>query len=110
MQENVSFAAGHVNGTLKYIENWTQFSADTRYNTGNFVAFKVTSEEDGAVLSAGLEPKIDPSRPDFVTDPDGEFIFQISDKEAQVIRIKTEVDGVESVIEFDCVNLTLESE
>lgn len=110
MQTDVSFGAGHVNGTLKYIEGWTAYSADARYNTGNFLAFKVDPEVEGTTISAGLFPKLDPSRPDYVTDADGEFIFQISDKDAQKVRVKVSKDGVDSIAEYDCVNLVCEEE
>ena len=103
----MTFDAGIASGTLKYIEGWTAFSPNPDYNTGNFLCFKVETEEEGTVLSAGLRPKHDPSRPDFVTDADGEFIFQIHDVE-QKLLVKVEKDGEASIFRYGLSGLTLE--
>lgn len=103
----MSFTAGSVNGTLKYVSGWTAFSPNPDYNTGNFLCFKVSTEEEGTTISAGLTPKHDPTRPDFVTDADGEFVFQIHDT-AQTLLIKVEKGDESFIRRISLGGLTLE--
>lgn len=109
VQTDIQFGAGNITGTLKHIENWTQYSANPEYNTGNFIAFKVTAAA-GATIYAGLKNPIDPTRPEWVTDADGEFIFQVSDKAAQALRVKVVKGDVTQINEYVFTDLTLETE
>lgn len=91
VQEDVVFADGAVTGTLAYISGWSAYSADPKYNTGNFLCFKVSTTEDSPTYSIRLNNNIDPTKTGkWVSDADGEFIIQVSDKDEQSLDVKVE--------------------
>ena len=82
--ENLNIDGDNVTGSLKYVENWTEFSNDSSENTGNFIplffeeakeakkgAVKVELKGTGAKVKKPIE--VDPA--------DGLIVFQVHNKD-----------------------------
>lgn len=104
VQTSVKLEGGYATGTLAYVTGWTQFSGDPDEQEGNYLCVKITPPE-GSTVSARFNGAL--STPNWQTDPDGEFIFRITDKAAQSIDIKV-VNGAKIFnAHYDLSKLTL---
>ena len=91
LQSGVKFSANGISGTLKYIENWTDFSSLETENTGYFLAFKsalanadkITVQLIGAKTTKGVQE----------LDADGIAVFHITDPKSQMVQVVAYKDG-----------------
>lgn len=108
LQSDVKFGANAITGTLKYIENWTEFSGQTSENTGNFIAFKstLTGADKITVQLVGSNNHTGPQE----LDEDGIAIFHITDKSRQMIQVVAYKDGLVQQKLYSLKGLTTLSE
>lgn len=108
MQSGVTFGASAIKGTLKYIENWTEFSGQASENTGNFLAFKSTLEGADKITVQLIGGKVSHGPQEL--DSDGIAVFHITDKDTQMVQVMAYKDGKVQQKLYGLNGLVLESE
>lgn len=89
LQEDVTFTANTVAGTLKYVTDFDAFSEDTSLQVGNFIAIHAEAES-GATVSATLGGEA------MKEGVSGVYVGRVADKDHQTITITAEKAGADS--------------
>lgn len=91
-----------IQGTLKYVTNWTGYSQDPAENFGNFLCLQF-APTDGATVQVSLNGKA------FKTlDSDLQYVVRITkDMKKPFITVKTTLNGEEIVEDYKLGSLTL---
>lgn len=83
----------------------------TTWGAGNFLALKFGNVPEGATsVKVGLDPSQSSGLVELLGDPDMDGVFKITDKDTQVFKVVTTVDGEETTQTFDLSGLTVLSE
>ena len=103
LQTGVSFGRNSVTGTLKYVDDYTQFSSDPELQKGNYIAFHAQANVDGATITAKITKTS-------TLDADGIGVFRVGDKDSQTLTVVAKKEGYEDVTKvFSLSGLTVES-
>ena len=106
LAENLSIEGDNVKGSLKYVENWTEFSKTD--NSGNFLPLYFEEAKGQAKGTIKVELKgtgAKLKKPVAVDEKDGLIVFQIHDKDN---TLEITQDGKEKRI-LNLTGLTLNS-
>ena len=96
-----------ITGTLKYVTGYTGFSSKPAEQKGNYIALKVNADEEAVVKVQLVGGKV---TKDLMTlDEDRNFVFLISDKEKQSIKVVVESGGKTKETVYGLSGLTLET-
>lgn len=96
-----------ITGTLKYVTGYTGFSNKAAQQEGNYIALKVDADEEAVIKVQLVGGKI---TKDLLTlDEDRNFVFLISDKEKQSIKVVVESGGKTKETVYGLSGLTLET-
>ena len=94
-----------INGTLKYVDDYTGFSSDPALQEGNYIVFHAeVPDVEGVTIKAKLD--------NFSTlDADGIGAFRVRDKSSQTLMIVASKDGYDDVTKtYSLTGLTCESD
>jgi len=92
LQSNVLIGNNTINGTLKYVDDYTGFSSDPTLQVGNFIAIHATVAED---VDATIQVTV--SNPVYSTlDEDGIAVLRIADKDSQTIKVVASAEGYQT--------------
>lgn len=92
-----------INGTLKYVHDYTGFSGDPELQEGNYIVFHAeVPDVEGVTIKAKLD--------NFSTlDSDGIAVFRVRDKSSQTLTIVASKDGYDDVTKtYSLTGLTCE--
>ena len=105
LQENIVIDNFHetITGTLHYVTGYTQFSGAVEEQSGNYLVWKVESD-NSATLYVWAETTSEWK----ALDDDGLVITRVTDK-TKPLKIKAVKDGQDNVFEYDLSGLTLEA-
>ena len=91
LQSDVAIGSNTINGTLKYVDDYTGFSSDASLQTGNYIAIhaSVPDVEDVTITVKVTNP--------VTLDDDGIAVLRIADKSSQTITVVASKEGYPSV-------------
>lgn len=90
LQSNVIVNDDYIQGTLKYVSGWTDFSGNPEYQSGNYLALKFEASE-GATTTVELLGGVD-GRGAITLDSDMQAILRITNLN-QKVKVVTTLDG-----------------
>ena len=92
---------GVINGTLKYVSDYTGFSGDSALQSGNYLALHFDAGQGATIKLTLTDEK--------TLDADGIAILRISDKSTQTITVVASKPGAETVTKvYSLTGLTCE--
>ena len=103
LQSNVVIGPSGISGTLKYVENFDQFSTGAK---GNFLALKYESDADE--VKVGLVPSMGSGM--VTLDADMNSVMQITDASTQSLKVVMTKGGVEQTVYYELDKLFCEKE
>lgn len=91
MQSKIIVGTNNIQGTLKYVDDYTGFSSKVEEQSGNYLVIhaEVPDEEDVTITVKVTNP--------VTLDSDGIAILRIADKNSQTVTVVASKDGYESV-------------
>ncbi|MDO4292067.1 MAG: hypothetical protein Q4C65_02440 [Eubacteriales bacterium] len=97
LQENVAVGEEAITGTLKYVTGYTGFNgSNPEEQSGNYIVMRVDPDEQNATITVELIGSLSGKGP-VTLDSDRVFVFRISDKDNQKIKVTVEgANGVKS--------------
>lgn len=102
LQSGVSISGTNINGTLKYVDDYTGFSSDVSLQFGNYLVLHFATDVPGSKITVTVT---NPS----VLDADGIIVLRIADKDSQTVTVVAEKDGYQTARKvFSLTGLTLE--
>ena len=105
IQSGVIVNDDSIQGTLKYVTGWTQYSGDPALQNGNFLAIQFEATE-GATTTIQLLGGLDQSPK--TLDSDMDAVFRITNPNAQAIKVVSTAGGVSVTKVYDLSMLRLE--
>ncbi len=111
VQSSISISGTSITGTLKYVDDYTEFSGDPELQSGHFLVLHWSDPDETATsLKVGVVPSSIGAEPvECLSDTDRNGVFRITDKNTQKIHIITS-DGENELTQiFDLRDLTLEA-
>lgn len=107
LQTDVTVNEDSITGTLKYVTGYTDFSAETSEQEGNYLALKCDTNTDGAVVTVEV---VGGTKGPVTLDADKNIVLLIKDKASQDVRVIA-TKGDQSIEKtYDLSGLTLEPE
>ena len=89
-------------GTLKHLASGQLVDA---WGAGNFMALKFTVPEGATSVKVGMEPSYGGGLVEIINDPDKNGAFKVTDKDEQVFKVVTTVDGETVTKTYDLSDL-----
>lgn len=105
LQENMNVLDnGKITGTLKYVDDYTEFSSDPSLQSGNYL---VIHADVVGVPNATISVKV--TNP-VELDEDRTIVLHIADKDSQTVTVVASAEGYATTTKvFDLKNLVCES-
>lgn len=107
--DDVTVTGSKLTGTLKKL---TGSNAITDlWGEGYFACLQFSNIPEGATsVKVGLDPSEGSGLVEIINDPDLNGVFKITDKDEQVFKVVTTIDGEESTVTYDLSGLNLVEE
>ena len=108
LQANIQvIGEDEITGTLKHVTGYTGFSSNVSEQTGNYLALKVETEPEDAVVTVEVAGG---TKGPVTLDEDRNIVLLIKDKDTQTVVVTAESgdDTVEHI--YNLSGLTLETE
>ena len=105
LQRDVVIADNEVTGTLKYIDGYVGFSSNVSEQEGNYLALKVDSDSQDAVVTVEL---VGGTKGPVTLDEDRNIVLLIKNKDTQSIKVTVNNEGNSSTKTYKLTGLTLE--
>lgn len=91
LQEDVAVEGNAIEGTLKYVDDYTGFSSVAAQQSGNYIALHAeVPGVDDVTITVKVTEEVE-------LDEDGIAVLRIADKNSQTIKIVASKDGYRSV-------------
>lgn len=102
MQSNLTVDGNRIKGTLKKL---TSGQLVTDWGAGYFMALNFANIPEGATVRVGFVPT--PGKGFVTLDEDHDGVFKITDKDTQVFKVITKLNGEEHVDTYTLSSLVL---
>lgn len=97
LQSDVSIIKNKVNGTLKYIADYSSAGYTGDEESGNFLVLHFATEEEGSTITCEL---INGVHGPTTLDADGLCIFRIANKSTQTIKVVASKEGYTDTVRY----------
>ena len=104
LQENVVVGEDEITGTLKHVTGYTGFSNNVSEQEGNYLALKVDSDSQDAVVTVEL---VGGTKGPVTLDEDRNIVLLIKNKDTQSIKVTVNNEGNSSTKTYKLTGLTL---
>lgn len=111
LQSNVTINSDKkIDGTLKYVKNYTGFSSKTEEQSGNYLALDFSDNwlSDNDPTSFSVELVGGTSGPKTLTDSESFCIFRVTDPKTQTIKVSSTDSTGTTTISYILTDLVLE--
>lgn len=107
LQSDMVVADDEVTGTLKYVNDYVDFSSNTSEQSGNYLALKIEAEPAEAETVVEL---VGGTKGPVALDDDMNIVLLIKNKDTQSIKVTTTHNGESITKIYGLSGLTLETE
>lgn len=111
LQSNVTINSDKkIDGTLKYVKNYTGFSSKTEEQSGNYLALDFSDNwlSDNDPTSFSVELVGGTSGPKTLTDSDSFCVFRVTDPKTQTIKVSSTDSTGTTTVSYILTDLVLE--
>lgn len=106
LQSDLNVAGGKITGTL---HKQTVGDLVDTYGEGYFMAIQLGDISEGATsVKVGMDPSEGTGLVEIINDPDLNGAFKVTNKDTQVFKVVTTIDGEETTQTFDLTGLVME--
>lgn len=107
--DDVTVTGSKLTGTLKKLTGSNPIT--DLWGEGYFACLQFSDIPTGATsVKVGLDPSEGSGLVEIINDPDLNGVFKITDKDEQVFKVVTTIDGEESTVTYDLSGLNLVEE
>jgi len=86
LQTGILVLSNGIQGTLKYVDDYTGFSSKVEEQSGNYLVLHCTTDVPGATISVKVTNPV-------TLDADGIIVLRIADKSTQTVTVVASKDG-----------------
>lgn len=103
LQSNVIVLPNRIQGTLKYVDDYTGFSSRVEEQSGNYLVLHAETNVPGATITVKVTNPV-------TLDADGIVVLRIADKSTQTVTVVASKEGYTTATKvYSLVSLTTES-
>lgn len=103
LQSNVIVLTNRIQGTLKYVDDYTGFSSKVEEQSGNYLVLHAKTNVPDATITVKVTNPV-------TLDADGIIVLRIADKDSQTVTVVASKEGYTTATKvFSLSSLTVES-